>query len=228
LKTKTTSWSIPADQIIDDHDPTLGKKQLMSCGRYISWMHSSEYRDQTDIRLKHLADIFFLDYKVVKFHYVCNKASQNVTKNDEDNFLSCYNSSHELCASNNAMSNEKNSELSVRKADYNDSSKWLKILLVETTTMRMFQITGSIISKHDTSLKDNSKYEHHRESTVKISASVQNHDKSMQTCNNEKQVSFINNLISGTCAKNDYRKCVVLLLFLLLTLSIVMGRDIKI
>jgi hypothetical protein len=38
----TTSWSLPADQIIDDHDPTIGKKQLMLCGRYISWMHSSE------------------------------------------------------------------------------------------------------------------------------------------------------------------------------------------
>ncbi len=118
-----------------------------------------------------------------------------MTENDEDNFLSCYNSNHELCASNNAMSNEQYSVSSVRKVDCNDSTKWLKILLSETTTMTMFQTTGSIISMHETSSKGENKYEHHRESTVKIAALMQNLDKSMQTCNNKQQVSFGNNPI---------------------------------
>ena len=38
----TTSWSLPAEQIIDAYDPVVGRNQLLSCGMYIPWMHSGE------------------------------------------------------------------------------------------------------------------------------------------------------------------------------------------
>lgn len=56
----TTSWSLPVDHTIDDHDPIIGKKQLISCGRYIPWMHSSECRLQIDIKVESHYLSFFL------------------------------------------------------------------------------------------------------------------------------------------------------------------------
>lgn len=98
--------------------------------------------------------------------------------NEDDNFLSFYDSRPKFGKSSGKI------------VDYSGSSKWSTIVLSETPTKILFQITGSITSVQEAASKIGSENEHHRANYFNIATSAQICDRFMQTCNSEIRVSF--------------------------------------